>query len=71
MKERTAGLWKETKMAEYEEGKPYGLWTDFKADLKKTFEPADVKGNALTKLCLLQQTDTVNDYTVKFQVLQA
>ena len=69
MKEGPAGLWKEAKMAGYKDKKPYGSWTDFKAELKKTFEPADVKEDVLTKLCLLWQTDTADDYIAKLQVL--
>ena len=53
MKQGTAGLWKEAKMADHDAGTSYGMWTDFKVELKTNFEPANVKGDTLTKLHLL------------------
>ena len=58
MNQGTAGPWKEAKMADHDTGVFYGTWADFKVKLKKNFEPADFKGDTLTKLRLLQQSGT-------------
>ena len=55
------------------DGEPdFGMWKDFLKQLRDSFKPYDLKGDALNKIIKLRQgTTSIEDHIARFKVLLA